>query len=86
MRLTRDAANDAVHASAKASAWEGSGIAPHRRWSQETLAHRFDQASDGEGFPLHQTNRASAWHCQFEGEIEASASGAEADEVEALGR
>jgi hypothetical protein len=82
MRLARDAANDAIHEAAPLSAAEGSGIAPHRRWSHETLAHRFDQVGDGEGFPLHQTDRASAWDCQLEAKVEPSASAAEGDEVE----
>jgi hypothetical protein len=40
VRLARDAANEAVHAATPASAVEGSGIAPHRSRSQETLFHR----------------------------------------------
>ena len=40
MRLARDAANEAVHASTPASAVECSGIAPHRCRSHETLFHR----------------------------------------------
>lgn len=81
VRLARDAANDAVHAAAKLSAWEGSHIAPHRRCSHEALAHRFDQVSDGEGFPLQEHDRASAWDCQFESEVEAAATCAEADVI-----
>jgi hypothetical protein len=37
---------------------------------------------DGEGFPLHHADRASAWNCQLDSEIEPAAAGAEADEVE----
>ncbi|HEU4986881.1 MAG TPA: hypothetical protein VFT89_07430 [Rhizobiaceae bacterium] len=40
VRLARDAANEAVHASTPASAVEGSGIAPHRSRMKETLFHR----------------------------------------------
>lgn len=40
MRLARNAANEAVHASTPAPTVEGSGIAPHRSRSQETLFHR----------------------------------------------
>jgi hypothetical protein len=40
VRLARDAANDAVHRATPSSAVEGSGIAPHRRRSQETRLHR----------------------------------------------
>ena len=39
VRLARDAANEAVHASTPASAIEGSGIAPQRRWSHEPRFH-----------------------------------------------
>jgi cytochrome c1 len=83
MGLTRDSANDAVHASTKASAREGSHIRVDRRWSQETLFHRFDQVSRGEGFPLHQTDCSSTWNCQLDAEVEAGASGAQADVVDA---
>jgi hypothetical protein len=40
VRLARDAANEAVHASTPAEAVEGSGIAPNRSLSQETRFHR----------------------------------------------
>lgn len=85
VRLTRNSAKDAIHEAAPRSAAEGSDIAPHRRWSQKTLAHRFDQVSDGEGFPLHQTDRSSAWNCQLDSEIEPTPSGAKADAVEGVG-
>jgi hypothetical protein len=80
--LTRDAANDAIHKATPVAALEGSGIRPHRRLSQETLLHRFDQVSDGEGFPLHHADCSSTWNCQLEAEVEASATGAQTDEVE----
>jgi hypothetical protein len=86
MRLAWDAANDAVHLSAKTSAREGSHIAPHRTLSQETRLHRCDQMRDCEGFPLHHAYCASAWHCQLDAEIETCAAGAQADDVEVLGR
>ena len=85
VRLARYAANDAVHAAAPRAAVEGSGIAPHRRRSQEARLHRRDQMSDGEGFPLHHADAASTWACQLEAEIEASPSRAEGDEVEVAG-
>lgn len=85
MRLARDAANDAVHFSSKSSAREGSHIAPHRRLSQETRLHRCDQMGDRESFPLHHTDCASAWHCQLEAEIKASASGTEREDVAGSG-
>jgi hypothetical protein len=40
MRLARDAANEAIHEATPSSAAEGSGIAPHRRWSHEARFHR----------------------------------------------
>jgi hypothetical protein len=85
MRLARDAANETIHAAAPWPAIEGSGIAPHRRFSHEALLHRCDQVCAGEGFPLHHANCASAWHCQLEAEIEAASAGAEADDVDLPG-
>lgn len=86
MRLARDAANEAVHAAAPASAVEGSGIAPYRRFSQGSRPHRADQVRDGEGFPLHVEDRASAWDCQSDAEVEAAAAGAQADVTQLAGR
>jgi len=86
MRLARDAANEAIHNSAPWAACEGSHIAPDSRFSQETLFNRCDQVAEGEGFPLHQHDRVSVWQRQSDAEIESSAAGAEADEVEAFGR
>lgn len=86
VRLARDAAKHEIHAATEASAREGSHIRVHRRRSQETLLHRFDQVCDGEGFPLHHSDVSSAGQSQFDGEVEAAAAGAEAETVEALGR
>ena len=86
MRLARDAPNEAIHKAAKRSAVEGSHIAPDSRFSQETPFNRCDQMGDCEGFPLHQHDRVSIWHCQLDAEIEPAAPGAETDDVEALGR
>lgn len=86
MRLARDAANEAIHEAAPWTACEGSHIAPDSRFSQETFSNRFDQMGDGEGFPLHHNDAASAWQRQFEPEIEPAAAGAEADEIEGAGR
>lgn len=86
VRLARDAANEAVQAAAPSAAVEGSGIAPDRRVSQEARSHRFDQVRDGEGFPLHHADDASAWHCQLNAEIEPASSGAEGEDVGAGGR
>lgn len=83
MRLARDAAKEAIHEAAPRAAVEGSGIAPHRRLSQQTLFHRCHQVRGGEGFPLHHADCASAGKCQLDSEIEAASAGAQADEVEA---
>lgn len=85
MRLARDAANEAVHAATPRAAVEGSGIAPHRRWSHEALLHCRNQLRGGKGFPLDQHDAASVWNCQLDSEIEPAASGADADEVETFG-
>jgi hypothetical protein len=85
VRLARDAANEAIHDSTPRAAVEGGNIAPQSGFSHETLLHRANQVRGGEGFPLHEHDAASAWDCQFNAEVKSSASGAEADEVEALG-
>lgn len=85
VRLARDAANEAIHEAAPWPAAEGSGIAPHRSFSHETLLHRCDQVRAGEGFPLHHNDAASAWDCQLNSEVEPAAAGADADEVETFG-
>jgi hypothetical protein len=82
VRLAGDSSNDAIHEAAEASAWEGSHIAPHSRWSQKTVLHRLDQTSDGESFPLHEHDRASNWDCQLDAEIEPGAASAETDEAQ----
>jgi hypothetical protein len=69
VRLARDAANEAVNAATPSAAVEGSGIAPDRSLIHETRSHRCDQVRDGEGFPLHQTDAASAWQRQSDAEI-----------------
>jgi hypothetical protein len=84
VRLAGDTPNDAIHASTEASARDGSHIAPNRRRSHDAALHLRDQISDGEGFPLHAQDRASRWDCQLKGPIKAAASGAEADDVEAV--
>jgi hypothetical protein len=82
VRLARDSANEAIHDATPWAAVEGSHIAPHRRWSQETCFHRRYQSCDGPRFPLHQHDRASVWNCQLDAEIESGAAAAQADEVE----
>lgn len=77
--LAGDAANDAIHKAAPRSASEGGHISPHRRFSQKTLAHRFDQAGASECFPLQVADRASVWDCQLKPDIESGAAAAEAD-------
>jgi hypothetical protein len=85
MGLTGDPAICEIHAATEASARDGSGIRPDRRRSHSTLLNRFDQVSDGEGFPLHVQDRASAWDRQLDAEIKSASSGAEGDAVEAFG-
>lgn len=85
MGLAGYSPNDAIHAATKASARDGSHIAPDRRWSHDAPLHLRDQISDGECFPLHAQDWASSWDCQFDGPIEAASSGAEGDDVEAVG-
>lgn len=84
MRLAWNSANDAIHVSSKATSREGSGIAPHRRLSHGTFFHRRNQMGAGEGFPLHVSDRASAWHCQLKAKVEPATSGANGDVAEAL--
>lgn len=85
VRLTRDAAKDEIHEATKASAWDGSGVVPNRRRSQKTRLHRRCQSGDGESFPLHVKDRAKAWNCEVEGEVQGSASGAEGNGREVAG-
>ncbi len=49
------------------------------------MFHRRHQVRDGEGFPLHEHDRASAGNRQFDSEIEPSASCADGEDVEGLG-
>lgn len=85
VRLTRDAANRAIHEATPLAAGEGSGIAPKRRASQETRPHRFDQDGAGEGFPLHQSDEAGAGQGELDPKVEPASAGAEADEVQLVG-
>jgi hypothetical protein len=86
VRLARDAANDAIHKATPCSAVEGSHIRPDSCRSQSTLLDRRNQVRNGEGFPLHHKDGASAWNGEFDGEVEPESSGAQADEIEPLGR
>lgn len=52
----------------------------------ETFSHRRDQVRDGEGFPLHHADDASAWKRQSDAEIEPATSGADGEDVETFGR
>jgi hypothetical protein len=83
VRLARDAANEAINEAAPWAAVEGADIRPDRRRSQETRVHRRDQMGNGEGFPLHHNDGARSRNGEVEGKVEPSASGAEADDVEA---
>lgn len=53
---------------------------------KETRSHRLNQVRDGEGFPLHHADDASAWKRQSDAEIEPAASGADGEDVETFGR
>lgn len=78
------ACSEDIHRAAPSSAAEGSDIAPHRRLSQETRFHRFDQMGDGEGFPLHHADEASTWKRQFKSEFESTPPSAEGEDVEVV--
>jgi hypothetical protein len=54
------AASDEIHHSTPASSIEGAQVTPDRRRSQATLLHLRRQSGDGERFPLHHADRASA--------------------------
>lgn len=82
VRLTGNTPDDAIHAATEASARDGSHIAPHRRFSHDTLLHLRDQINDGDCFPLHAQDRASSRDCQLDGPIKAASAGAKADDVE----
>lgn len=82
VRLARNAANEAVQAATPCAAVEGSGIAPHRSRMKETSPHRLDQVRDGEGFPLHHADDASAGKRQSDAEIESASPGADGEDVE----
>lgn len=69
-RLARVARNDAIHASAPASAIEGSGIRPHRSRSQAARFHRANQTPGAEGVSLNMADDARAWNCQLDSESE----------------
>lgn len=82
MGLARNSANEAIHKATPWAAVEGSDIRPHRSRSQPALLHRVNQDRAGEGFPLDQHDRASAWICQLDTEIKPASACAEADVVE----
>lgn len=52
---------------------------------KETLLHRRYQVRDGEGFPLHQTDAASAGNRQSDSEIEPAPPCADGEDVEMSG-
>lgn len=80
--LARDARSNEVHASAEASAVEGSGIRPHRRWSHSAFFHRASQDRGRECFPLNVADDARAWSSEFDGSVEPAASAGDAEDVE----
>lgn len=53
-------ASDAIHEATPRASVEGSKVTPDRRRSQATLLHLRRQSGDGERFPLHHADCASA--------------------------
>jgi len=58
--LTGRAASEDIHAATPRAAVEGGNVSPDRSLSQGARFHLRDHVGDGEGFPLHHTDRASA--------------------------
>lgn len=77
VRLARDAAKDEIHEATEASAWEGSGIVPNRRLTQETPFHRRNQSGDGEGFDLHKSDWLAMSKSELDGGVKAASAGTE---------
>jgi hypothetical protein len=84
--LAGNAGNDAVNASAPASAVEGFNTRPDRRVIQLLRFHPGHEGSRGMGFPLDVANgargEASSDHCCMNADVEHSAAGAQGDDVE----
>lgn len=83
-RLAWVAASDEVHDATPRASVEGSQVTPDRRRSQATLLHLRCQSGDGERFPLHHADRASASEPRLssssvEAEVKPATSGAQAD-------
>lgn len=83
-RLAGVAASDKIHDSTPRASVEGSQVTPDRRRSQATLLHLRRQSGDGERFPLHHADRASAAEpssssSSVEAEVKPSTPGAQAD-------
>ena len=80
-RLTGVAASDEIHDPTPRASVEGSQVTPDRCRSQATLLHLRRQSGDGERFPLHHADRASASEprsssSSVEAEVKAATSGA----------
>jgi hypothetical protein len=69
-RLAWVARSERIHDATPRAAIEGSQIRPHRSLNQTARFHRRCQVLDGEGFPLHPTDRAKASQSQFQSEVE----------------
>lgn len=83
-RLAWVAANDAIHDSTPRASIEGSQVTPDRRRSQSALFHLRRQSGDGERFPLHHADRASASEAdtlssEVEAEVKSANPGTQAD-------
>lgn len=77
-------ASDAIHEATPRASIEGSQVTPDRCRSQATLLHLRRQSGDGERFPLHHADCASASEARsssssVEAEVKPAASGAQAD-------
>lgn len=78
------AASDAIHEATPWASVEGAQVTPDRRRSQATLLHLRRQSGDGERFPLHHADCASASEprsssSSVEAKVKPAASGAQAD-------
>jgi hypothetical protein len=85
-RLARNACHDSVHCTSPWCRVERGEVTPDRRRSQETVRHRLAQIRDGECFPLHVTDRASATACgEVNGEVKPASAATEREVGEGTG-
>jgi hypothetical protein len=82
--LTWQSGNDRIHLSTPLAAVEGSNVGPDRPLIQAAFRHASRQYRAGIGFPLHVADCASRWHCDSDGEVEPSTTGADGQHVEGI--